>query len=90
LRVPESGLANHLVRLEEEAWGDGQAERLGGLEVDDQFVFHGPLHGQVSGLRPFQDFVDIRHRVPHDLDPIHPIDHEAPPFHGRPLLEDGW
>jgi len=32
LCAPESGLAYHLVRLEQEAWGDGQAERLGGLE----------------------------------------------------------
>lgn len=33
--APESSLANHLVRLEQEAWGDGQAERMGSLEIDD-------------------------------------------------------
>jgi hypothetical protein len=30
---PES--ADHLGRLEEEGWGDGEAQRRGGLEVDD-------------------------------------------------------
>jgi hypothetical protein len=33
---PISGSPDHLVGLEEEGWGDRQAERLGGLEVDHQ------------------------------------------------------
>jgi hypothetical protein len=33
-----AGLPDHLVRLEENARGDGDPERLGGLEVDDQLV----------------------------------------------------
>ena len=41
--APVSGLANHLVRLEQEAGGDCQAERLGRLEVDDQVEVHGLL-----------------------------------------------
>src|SRR5262245_9172419 len=31
--------ANHLSRLEEEGWPDGQAEGLGGFEVDDQLRY---------------------------------------------------
>jgi len=31
-----ASLADHLVGLEEEGWGDGQAEGLGGFEVDDE------------------------------------------------------
>ena len=27
-------LSDHLGRLEEEGWGNGQAQRLGGLEID--------------------------------------------------------
>ncbi len=29
----------------EKAWGHGEAEGLGGLEVDDQLELHGLLHG---------------------------------------------
>ena len=36
LWAPERGLANHLTRLEQDAWRDGQAERVGGLEIDDE------------------------------------------------------
>jgi hypothetical protein len=43
-----AGSAEHLVRLEEEGWWNGQAERLGGLEVDDQFEPGGLLHGEVG------------------------------------------
>src|SRR5262249_55283963 len=38
-----AGSLDHLVRLEEECWRQRQAQCLGGLEVDDQFVFRGHL-----------------------------------------------
>ena len=37
--------ANHLIGLEEERRGNGQAEHLGRLEVDDQLELHRLLHG---------------------------------------------
>jgi hypothetical protein len=39
-----TGLPDHLVRLEEQGWGDGQLEGLGRLEVDDQLECGGLLH----------------------------------------------
>ena len=50
---------DHFIRLKQERRGDGEAERLGGLEVDDEFEFHGLLHGQVRRLRTFQYFVHV-------------------------------
>ena len=38
---------------------DVEAERLGGLEVDDQFEFGRLHHRQVGGLRALEDAVDI-------------------------------
>src|SRR5262249_52628836 len=47
LATPCTSLSDHLVRLEEERRGNREAERFGGLEVDDQLELRGLLHGQV-------------------------------------------
>jgi hypothetical protein len=47
--------ANDLVGLEEEDWGDGQAEGLHGLEVDHQFKCRGLLYPEVRGFCAFRD-----------------------------------
>ena len=52
-------LLDPLVRLEEKPRGEREPERLGRLEIDDQFEPHGLLDGEVRGLGPFQDFVDL-------------------------------
>jgi hypothetical protein len=38
---------------------DSQAERLGGLEVDDELEFGRVLDGQLGRLGAFQDLVDV-------------------------------
>jgi hypothetical protein len=53
-------LPDDLGRLEEEGWGNGQAQRLGGLEVDDELKGRGLLDRQVGGLGPLQDLVHVR------------------------------
>src|SRR6267378_525419 len=53
--APKRGLANHLIRLEEERRGHGQVERLGGLEVDDELELCGLLYREVIGLGTSQD-----------------------------------
>src|SRR4030095_9247339 len=35
------------------------AERLGRFQVDHQFELRGLLHGQIGGLGPFGDLVDV-------------------------------
>jgi hypothetical protein len=65
LWAPERGLANHLTRLEQDAWRDGQAERVGGLEIDDELKLHGLLDRQVRGFRPSEDLVHIDGAAPH-------------------------
>ncbi len=48
VRQPGRWLLDHLIRLEEKARRDSEAEGLGGLQVDDQLELHGVLHGQVT------------------------------------------
>ena len=43
----------------QEAWAARQAERLGGLEVDQQLKTRGLLHRQIGWLRPFENFVYV-------------------------------
>src|SRR5580700_10651790 len=44
-------LLNHLICVSEDRRRDGQAEPLGGLEVDDQLKFGGLLHREIDWLR---------------------------------------
>ena len=50
--------------LEEERRRDGQAERLSGLEVDDQLEGRGLFHWQVSGLGALEDFINVDRGAP--------------------------
>jgi hypothetical protein len=51
--------ADHLGRLEEEGWGDRQAELRGRLEIDDQLERGGLLHRQLGGVRALEDLVHV-------------------------------
>ncbi len=48
-----------LIRPLQQRLRDRQAERLGGLEVDDQFELRGLLDGEVGGLGASQYLIDI-------------------------------
>ena len=55
---------DHLICQDKESRRKRQAERLGGLEVDNQFKLGGLLHRQVGRFGPPQDLVDIDGEVP--------------------------
>ena len=55
----------------------GEAERLGGLEVDHQFVLGRRLHRQVGRLLALEDAVDVAGRPPVLVDQIRPIGDQA-------------
>src|SRR6516225_11730137 len=50
---------NNLIGSSQQRFRDGDAERLGGLEVDDEFDFRDLLHGEVGRLVAFQNAPSI-------------------------------
>jgi hypothetical protein len=72
------GSADHLGGLEEEGWGNGQPERLGGLEVDDQLKGREFLDREIGRLGPPQDQIRKVGGTPAILGIAGGIGHEPP------------
>ena len=66
-RGPSTPSLDDLIGAGEQRLRHGEAERLGGLEVDHELEFDRPLYGEIGRLRPFQDFVDICGRAPTEI-----------------------
>src|SRR5215510_5348603 len=52
-----TALFNDLIRPQQQRRRDGEAERFGGLEVDDELELRWLLDGKTSRLRALQDLV---------------------------------
>jgi hypothetical protein len=52
-----SFLSNYSIRSRQHVWGNGQADLLGGFEIDDELEFRWLLDGKICGLSSFQDLV---------------------------------
>jgi len=74
-------LFDHLVGAREQCWWNCDAKRLGGSQVDHEFVFRRCLDGQFGGFLAFENAVDICSRASVLIDCIRSIRHQAP-IHG--------
>src|SRR5262245_56898477 len=68
---------DHLVGSHEHARRHGQAERPGGLKVDDRFILSRCLHWKVGGLNTTQDTVDIGCSLPKLIDAVGAVAQET-------------
>src|SRR5258705_13202101 len=57
--VNTTSLFDHLGGTREQVRGHIEAERLGGLEVDDQLILGWCLHRHVGGLLALKDAIDV-------------------------------
>jgi hypothetical protein len=67
------GANKNLVGAGEQRGRHVDAERLGGLQVDDELVLCRRLHRQVSGLLALEDAVDVAGGLPVHVDEIRPV-----------------
>src|SRR6266446_5057642 len=56
---PSAPLLDHMICPLEKLGRDRQTKRDGALEVDDQFKLRGLLNGEIAGLGPSKDLVDV-------------------------------
>src|SRR6266404_5040112 len=87
LTGPPFSWIDHLIRPLQERRRDGQAKRLGGLEVDDQLEPRRPLDGQVAGLRTLENLVHVGSGAPKIISNVRSIGHKAPGIHTVPVWE---
>src|SRR6266567_6061851 len=57
--IPAKRSLDHFVRLQDQLLRNGQPDRLGGLQVDDELDPRRLLDGQVPGLRALEDLVYV-------------------------------
>ena len=70
-------LFDHLVGDLLEMHRHVEAQRLGGLEIDDELIFRRRLHWHVGWFLALEDAVDVAGRAPVQVNPIRPIGEQA-------------
>src|SRR5437867_9033178 len=70
-------LFNDLARLQQQRRRDADAERLGGVAVDDELELRGPLDRQLGSVGPAEEPVHVTSELANGIGPVHRIVHEA-------------
>ena len=81
-------LTDHLVGCREQRGRYGQAKRLGGFEIDDQFELGRLLIRQIAGFFAAKNTVDIRSNATVKVDTIRAVIDQATNFCEYTLRKD--
>src|SRR5262245_26301983 len=79
----------HFVGACEQRWWHVEAERFGGLAVDNQFELGWGLHRQLTRLGTFENAIDIARRTIKQIVDIDSVRNQALPFHHETIWIDG-
>ena len=67
------GLFYYFVGAGKDCRGNCEADNLGGLEIDNEFVLDRRLHRQIGGLLALEDAIDVNSGTSKWVNPIGPI-----------------
>src|SRR5262245_27575951 len=74
-------LLDHPIRSCQHVGRNGQADLLGGFEIDDQLKLLWLLYRKIGGLSAFQDLVDVGGGATDQVGIAHAVEHEPSVFH---------
>src|SRR6516165_5107985 len=78
-------LFDHLVGAGEQRWGNGEAERFGCVQIDDQFELGGRLHRKLARLRALENTVDVDGGASKQIHKVDAVRHQTPFFYGKTI-----
>ena len=82
-------LLDHLIGTRKERLRDREAERPGGLEIDDEIVLARLLHWQVARLLASEDAIDVSRGVAVLIENLRRVAHQAAGGDKQPVWVDG-
>ena len=77
MNSPSFPLLDDLIGGGQQRFRDGEAEGLGGLEVDDEFELGRELNWQIARLCSTQDAIHVGVRISKKIDGLRSIGHQA-------------
>src|SRR5437868_2588701 len=80
----------HLIGTHQDRFGDRDAERFGGLEVDDQLELGRLLYGEVARLCALEDLVHVPSRSAEQIGDYWAVGHHPACVNILPLRGHGW
>ena len=72
-----NSLLDHLVGELQQRLRHGEAERLGGSQVNDQIEFGRQLNGQITGFRSFESAIYIEGRTSKQVEDVSPVGYQS-------------
>src|SRR5215467_6559477 len=82
---PRCRSLDHFIRPRQKRRRDGQTEGFGSLQVDHQFELRGLFDREVTGLRAFENPIDVPSGATRELPKVGAVGDQSPCLNERPV-----